>query len=87
MQEAGDEEKKEVSLALKKLRKKYDDIHKIAGEKEEDLKLIRKGVTKISEEEQQVERDTGGAEVETNLAKKELDEVKETHDFEKMYQN
>jgi len=25
--EAGDEEKKEVSLALKKLRKKYDDIH------------------------------------------------------------
>jgi len=31
--EAGDEEKKEVSLALKKLRKKFDDIHKATAEK------------------------------------------------------
>ena len=86
-QEAGDEEKKEVSLALKKLRKKYDDIHKMTVQKEIDLDLIKKGVQKISEEEKQVERDTGGAEVETNLAKKELETVKETHDFEKMYLN
>ena len=33
IQEAGDEEKKEVSLALKKLRKKFDDIHKATSEK------------------------------------------------------
>lgn len=49
--EAGDEEKKEVSLALKKLRKKYDDIHRLVAQKEEDLDLIRKGVKKIGEEE------------------------------------
>lgn len=39
--EAGDEEKKEVSLALKKLRKKYDDIHKMTVEKENDLELLK----------------------------------------------
>jgi hypothetical protein len=41
LQEAGDEEKKEVSLALKKLRKQYDDIHKMTVEKEHDLELIK----------------------------------------------
>jgi hypothetical protein len=39
--EAGDEEKKEVSLALKKLRKKYDDIHMMTKNKDEDLQLIQ----------------------------------------------
>lgn len=33
LQEAGDEEKKEVSNALKKLRYKYDAIHKMVVEK------------------------------------------------------
>lgn len=77
--EAGGEEKKEVSLALKKLRKKYDDIHRLVEQKETDLILINKGVKKIGEEEKQVERDTGGAELETNQALKECEEVKETH--------
>jgi hypothetical protein len=36
---------------LKKLRKKYDDIHRLVAQKEEDLDLIRKGVKKIGEEE------------------------------------
>jgi len=45
--EAGDEEKKEVSLALKKLRKNYDDIHKMTLHKDIDLELIQKGVKKI----------------------------------------
>ena len=40
-QEAGDEEKKEVSLALKKLRKQYDDIHKMTVQKEYELELIK----------------------------------------------
>ena len=75
-----------MSEALKKLRKNYDDIHKMTVQKEMDLELIKKGVTKISEEERQVERDTGGAEVETRMAQKELDTVKETHDFEMLYQ-
>ena len=41
IQEAGDEEKKEVSLALKKLRKQYDDIHKMTVEKENELELLK----------------------------------------------
>ena len=51
MQEAGDEEKKEVSLALKKLRKKFDDIHKATAEKQDDLDLLKKDVSKITEQE------------------------------------
>lgn len=50
MQEAGDEEKKEVSLALRALREQYDDIHKRTVEKEEALKLLEKGVKQINEE-------------------------------------
>jgi hypothetical protein len=36
-----------VSLALKNLREKYDDIHKMTVEKERNLELIVKGVEKI----------------------------------------
>lgn len=36
-----DEEKKEVSQALRKLRFKYDEIHKMALAKEEELELIK----------------------------------------------
>lgn len=53
--EAGDEEKKEVSLALRKLRLNYDTIHKMAVKKEEQLELLRKGVEKIAIEETKVE--------------------------------
>ncbi len=44
--ETGDEEKKEVSNALKKLRLKYDAIHKFVVAKEEQLELLKKGVEK-----------------------------------------
>ena len=79
MQEAGDEEKKEVSLALKKLRKKFDDIHKATAEKQDDLDLLKKDVSKITEQEKQVERDTGGASAETDAAKADLNEVQVNH--------
>lgn len=55
LQEAGDEEKKEVSNALKKLRYKYDAIHKMVVEKTNQLDLIKKGVEKIGQEEHKVE--------------------------------
>ena len=45
--EAGDEEKKEVSLALKKLRKKYDDIHMMTKKKDEDLQLIQVSIFEV----------------------------------------
>lgn len=84
--EAGDEEIKEVSLALKKLRKKYDDIHMATQQKQNQLDLLKKDVMKIAEQERQVEKDTGGANVETDKARENLDWIKEEEDFQKLYQ-
>jgi len=39
--EAGDEEKKEVSNTLRKLRIKYDNINKLAREKERELEELK----------------------------------------------
>ena len=39
--ETGDEEKKEVSNALRKLRLKYDAIHKFVVEKEDQLEQLK----------------------------------------------
>ena len=39
--EAGDEEKKEVSSALRTLRLKYDKIHQKVMEKDDQLELLR----------------------------------------------
>lgn len=84
--ETGDEEKKEVSNALRKLRLKYDAIHKFVVEKEDQLEQLKKGVEKAAQEEIKVEMETSGTNQETEEAKKELELVTERHDFEKMYQ-
>jgi len=84
--ETGDEEKKEVSNALRKLRLKYDAIHKFVVEKEEELEQLKKGVEKAAQEEIKVEMETSGTNQETEIAKQELEVVTERHDFEKMYQ-
>lgn len=39
--ETGDEEKKEVSTTLRKLRIKYDNINKLAREKERELEELK----------------------------------------------
>jgi len=49
-------------------------------EKERDLELIDKAVKKITEEERQVEKMTGGNMNETNAALAELDKVKIEHE-------
>ena len=46
-QEAGDEEIKEVSKALRGLRKKYDNVHEQTLAKENELEMIKKDVSKI----------------------------------------
>lgn len=84
-QEAGDEEKKEVSIALRRLRLNYDTIHKLAVRKEEQLELIRKGVDKITMEEQNVEKDTGGTKDIIQNGTIELGDVKKRHDYETLY--
>jgi len=48
--EAGDEEKKEVSVALRKLREKYDKIHKTVSEKKRDNETLEKDIKKAKEE-------------------------------------
>jgi hypothetical protein len=47
-------------VALRRLRLNFDTIHKLAVRKEEQLELLRKGVDKITMEELNVEKDTGG---------------------------
>ena len=39
--EAGDEEKKEVSTALRNLREKFDQIHRLVMEKERTLEQLK----------------------------------------------
>lgn len=75
----------EVSLALRLLRKKFDDIHKATKEKEMDLELIRKGVQKISAEEKAVEKYTSGADDEYNQGKEDLAKIELRHQFEQFY--
>jgi hypothetical protein len=48
--EAGDEEKKEVSVALRKLREKYDQIHKKVSEKKNANETLEKDIKKAKEE-------------------------------------
>ena len=75
----------EVSLALRLLRKKFDDIHKATKAKEMDLELIRKGVQKISAEEKAVEKYTSGADDEYNQGKEDLAKIELRHQFEQFY--
>ena len=43
--EAGDEEKKEVPQALRKLREKYDQIYRMAEKKQSDLEQLKVSIT------------------------------------------
>lgn len=83
--EAGDEEKKEVSNALRKLREKYDSIRRHVSKQEYDLEMIKKDVEKLGEEERRVEKETTGMGTETVHTKKEYERVTLEHDFERMY--
>lgn len=58
--EAGDEEKKEVSIALRNLREKYDQIHLLVMKKENALNELNKDVAKAQQELNTVSKDTGG---------------------------
>ena len=73
-------------MALKVLRQQYDDIHKKTVEKEEALKLLEKGVKQISEEMQLVEKQTSGANDETNFTMMDLEKVQFEHETQKLYQ-
>ena len=46
--EFGDEEKKEVSGTLRKVREKYDNIHKAVLAKDKELEMLKVRITHIS---------------------------------------
>jgi len=75
--EAGDEEKKEVSNALKLLRQKYDKMHRMVTDKKEDLTLLEKDMKRAEGEEKIVSKDSGGANFEYEKAQAELDHYEE----------
>jgi archaellum component FlaC len=79
--EAGDEEKKEVSNALLRLRKDYDQIHKLAVEKDNALIQLKADIKKAQEEERVVSRDFGGASADTENSSDFLKHLTTTHDF------
>ena len=82
--EAGDEEKKEVSNALRRLREDYDQIHKKAVEKDKALIQLKADIKKAQEEDKIVSRDYGGANIDTEQSQAELIHLTTTHDFQKM---
>lgn len=53
--EGGDEEKKEVSVALSGVRKNYDVVHKLVVQKEKELQQLKKKKKRIDEENLLVE--------------------------------
>ncbi len=96
-QEAGDEEKKEVSSTLRKLRIKYDTINKLVREKERELEekkvsnlclfnCIQKLLEQKNDEEYKVEDTLFRKTNFVMSTEDELGQIKEEHDFELMFQ-
>jgi predicted nucleic acid-binding Zn-ribbon protein len=79
--EAGDEEKKEVSNALRKLRINFDQIHQKVAQKEIELELLRKDVKKAQEEEKKVATDFGGANLDVEETQAKLKEYNLMHQY------
>jgi hypothetical protein len=84
--EAGDEEIKEVSNTLRKLRIKYDNINKVAREKERELEEIKKRLEQKGDEEYKVEDQLFRKTNVIVTAEDELSMIKDEHDFELMFQ-
>jgi len=84
--EFGDEEKKEVSGTLRKVRQKYDDIHKAVLAKDKELEALKKKLDQTKTEENVIEdanmKKTNGLKATGDG----LDNIAETHDFELMLQ-
>lgn len=84
--EAGDEEKKEVSSTLRKLRIKYDNINKMVRVKERELEELKKKLEQKSEEEYKVEDALYRRTNFIQTAEDELSMIRDEHDFEMMFQ-
>lgn len=79
--EDGGEESREVSTALRRLREDYDEIHRKAKTKSEELEQLKADIKKAKEEEKRVTKDFGGANLDSEKSGAELAHIKEMHEF------
>jgi len=82
----GGEEKKEVSETLRKLRSKFDNIHKIVRLREKELELAKKKLESMGEQEINLEDTKIGKDNALLVAQETLQKVTHDHDFELMFQ-
>ena len=82
----GGEEKKEVSLTLKKLRQRYDNIHKLVRSKEKELEEAKKKLEGMGEEELNIEDSRTRKDMTLQDAQDTLDQIRSDHDYEQMFQ-
>ena len=84
--EFGDEENKEVSATLRRIRQKYDNIHKTVLSKEHELEQKKRELEQSKIEENAIEdrvmRKTNGLE----RTRETLDGIKDTHEYQMMVQ-
>lgn len=84
--EIGDEEKKEVSETLRKLRLKYDNIHKTLIAREKELETMKSKLDQANRDEYDIEMRSTKQNFGIGNKQSELDKIKDEHDFELMAQ-
>lgn len=82
--EDGGEESREVSAALRNLRKDYDEFKMKTTEKEQQVLQLKKDIEKAIEEEKRVSKDFGSGSLDTEKSSAELKHLRTTHEFQKM---
>ena len=84
--EFGDEENKEVSGTLRRIRQKYDNIHKTVLSKDKELETKKRELEQAKTEENSIEdsifRKTNGL----SYTRETLDGIKDTHEYQMMVQ-
>ena len=63
------------------LRQKFDKMHRMVTQKDDELTLLSKDMKRAEGEEKIVSKDSGGANFEYERAVAELDYYEEQHDF------
>ena len=84
--EFGGEEKKEVSTTMRKLRQKYDNIHKTVLSKQNELEELKKKLEMAKNDETTVEDSNYRKNSGLKNTKGQLDTLKDNHDMEMMLQ-
>lgn len=84
--EFGDEENKEVSATLRRIRQKYDNIHKKVLERDRELELKKKELEQAKNDEANIEQRVFEKESGLQQTSTELESIKDSHDFKLMEQ-